>query len=56
MAIKSRRVEAWERLARDLDVAKLDAMTSTIPLADVIGAGQAILDGKLRGRTVVRIA
>jgi hypothetical protein len=31
-------------------------MTSTIPLEDVIGAGEAILSGKLRGRTVVRIA
>jgi acrylyl-CoA reductase (NADPH) len=56
MAKKPRRIEAWERLARDLDIAKLEAMTSTIPLEDVIGAGEAILSGKLRGRTVVRIA
>ena len=56
MAKKPRRIEAWERLARDLDVAKLEAMTSTIPIEDVIAAGAAILAGKLRGRTVVRIA
>jgi hypothetical protein len=31
-------------------------MTSTIPIEDVIAAGAAILAGKLRGRTVVRIA
>ncbi|MBV9566695.1 MAG: oxidoreductase [Hyphomicrobiales bacterium] len=55
MASKARRIEAWERLARDLETAKLDAMTSTIPLEEVIGAGEAILAGKLRGRTVVRI-
>ena len=55
MAKKQRRLEAWERLARDLDVAKLEAMTRTIPLEDVIGAGEAILAGKLRGRTVVRV-
>ena len=56
MASKSRRIEAWERLARDLDTSKLAAMTSTIRLEETIGAGEAILAGKLRGRTVVRIA
>jgi acrylyl-CoA reductase (NADPH) len=56
MAKKPHRIEAWEQLAHDLDIAKLEAMTSTIPLEDVIGAGEAILSGKLRGRTVVRIA
>ncbi len=55
MAEKSRRIEAWNRLARDLDVAKLETMTSIIPLEDVVGAGEAILAGKLRGRTVVRV-
>jgi acrylyl-CoA reductase (NADPH) len=56
MAKKPHRIEAWEQLAHDLDIAKLEAMTSTIPLEDVIGAGEAILSGKLRGRTVVLIA
>ena len=56
MASKSRRIEAWERLARDLDTSKLAAMTSTIRLEETIGAGEAILAGKLLGRTVVRIA
>jgi acrylyl-CoA reductase (NADPH) len=55
MAKKPRRMEAWERLARDLDIAKLETMTSIIALEDVIGAGEAILAGKLRGRTVVRV-
>jgi len=55
MAAKSRRIEAWDRLARDLDPAKLEAMTRTIPLEETISAGEAILAGKLRGRTVVRI-
>lgn len=55
MAPKALRIEAWSRLARDLDRAKLAAMTTTIPLADVIVAGEAILAGKVRGRLVVEI-
>ena len=52
---KPRRVEAWQRLAGDLDHAKLARITSTIPFAQVIDAGKALLDGHLRGRTVVEI-
>ncbi|MFI4997022.1 MAG: oxidoreductase, partial [Hyphomicrobiales bacterium] len=55
MAPRARRIEAWSRLARDLDLAKLDTMTKTIPLEEVIGAGEAILSGKVRGRIVVKI-
>jgi acrylyl-CoA reductase (NADPH) len=51
-----RRVQAWERLARDLDVKKLASMTSTIKLADVKAAANDILAGKVRGRIVVEIA
>jgi acrylyl-CoA reductase (NADPH) len=52
---KPRRIEAWRRLASDLDRAKLGQITSTIPFAQVFEAGQAILDGRLRGRVVVAI-
>jgi acrylyl-CoA reductase (NADPH) len=52
---QGRRVEAWQRLARDLDLAKLDMMTSRIPLDQVIATAPAILEGKIRGRTVVTI-
>lgn len=55
MAPRALRLAAWERLARDLDPAKLDLMTSTIPLEGVIEAGRDILDGKVRGRIVVEI-
>ena len=55
MAPKSLRLEAWERLARDLDPEKLAAMTTTIGLNEVIDAGRAILDGKVRGRIVVEV-
>ena len=55
MAPKPLRIEAWNRLARDLDRAKLAAMTRTIRLDEVIGAGQQIIDGQVRGRIVVEI-
>ena len=55
MAPKSRRVEAWGRLARELDLAKLDAMTRTIGLADVPQAAEEIIAGRVRGRTVVEV-
>ena len=49
------RREAWRRLATDLDRGKLQALTTEIGLDGVIGAGQAIVEGKVRGRTVVRL-
>ena len=55
MCPKARRMEAWRRLAQDLDLGKLAAMTSTIKLDQVIETGSAILDGKIRGRVVVEI-
>ena len=55
MALKGRRLEAWSRLARDLDHGKLQTMTRTIRFAEVIEAGREILEGKIRGRVVVEI-
>lgn len=55
MCPKPRRVEAWARLAADLDRDKLAGITSTIQLKDVIAAGADILAGKVRGRLVVGI-
>jgi acrylyl-CoA reductase (NADPH) len=49
------RREAWKRLATDLDRGKLQDMVSEIGLADVIAAGPAIVEGKVRGRIVVRV-
>jgi acrylyl-CoA reductase (NADPH) len=50
-----RRLEAWRRLAADLDRAKLAAMTETIPLNQVFDAGARIVKGETRGRLVVTI-
>lgn len=49
------RREAWSRLARDLDLALLDTMTETVSLADAIPAAQRIIEGGIRGRTVVHV-
>ena len=56
MCPKPRREQAWARLAKDLDMAKLDSLTSHIKLDDVIAAGADIMSGKVRGRIVVDIA
>ena len=52
---KPRRLQAWDRLAKDLDPAKLAAMTHTIPFSGLRQAAEDILGGKIRGRLVVEI-
>jgi acrylyl-CoA reductase (NADPH) len=49
------RRQAWERLARDLDAGKLEAMTREIGLADAVAAGSDILAGRIAGRVVVNV-
>lgn len=49
------RQEAWRRLARDLDLTKLDTMTTEIALDQVLEHAAAVLDGKIRGRLVVDV-
>jgi acrylyl-CoA reductase (NADPH) len=49
------RQQAWDRLETDLDRAKIEAMTSEIGLPEVIGAAARIVEGRVRGRIVVRI-
>ena len=51
-----KRREAWRRLAKELDLAKLSAMTTTVGFAEVGRLGEAILAGEVRGRTVVTVA
>jgi acrylyl-CoA reductase (NADPH) len=45
----------WGRLVRDLPPAKLDAMTTTVALGDLLDLADAILKGQVRGRIVVHI-
>jgi acrylyl-CoA reductase (NADPH) len=53
MAPKQLRQQAWSRIESDLDLDKLDAITTTIDFEDIIGAATDIIDGKIKGRVVV---
>jgi len=55
-APRERRLQAWQRLVRDLDREKLRLMTRTIALADVFAAAEDILAGRVRGRLVVDVS
>ncbi len=54
MASLSLRERAWGRLAQDLDLAKLDALTTEVSLAEAIPQARRLMDGQVRGRIVVR--
>ena len=56
MAPMAKRQAAWARLAKDLDLAKLHAMTETRPVRDVVTLAPEILAGKIRGRVVLEVA
>ena len=55
MAPLAVRQEAWQRLGRDLDVAKLDAITHEIGLGDAIRVATELMAGQVRGRIVVDV-
>ncbi len=55
MCPRPRRLEAWGRLASDLDPATLGSMTRTVRLDEVGALAPRILDGQVRGRVVVEV-
>ncbi|MGB9028462.1 MAG: MDR family oxidoreductase [Rhodomicrobium sp.] len=55
MAPNAKRLQAWARLAQDLDPQKLAAMTETQPWKDVLELAPQILQGKVRGRIVLEV-
>jgi acrylyl-CoA reductase (NADPH) len=55
MAPLARRQQAWARLARDLDAAKLASMVTEITLEQAGEYAQALMAGQVRGRIVVKI-
>ena len=50
-----RRTQAWQRIARDLPMEKLETISREVPLADVPAEAERILKGQVRGRTVVDV-
>jgi acrylyl-CoA reductase (NADPH) len=55
MAPLARRQQAWQRLARDLDHAKLESMITEISLDQAVDQAQALMASQVRGRIVVKI-
>jgi acrylyl-CoA reductase (NADPH) len=53
MAPKAVRLEAWRRIAADLDLKKLSTLSRSIGFDGIVGAARDIVDGKIRGRVVV---
>jgi len=49
------RLRAWERIARDLPMDKLEAMVQPASLGDLPGLGRDILNGQVKGRVVVDV-
>jgi acrylyl-CoA reductase (NADPH) len=55
MCPRSARLEAWARLARDLDISRLDAISHGIGLSEAISSAPSLLAGEVRGRLVVDV-
>ncbi len=55
MAPIAKREQAWQRITTDLDLEKLALLSNEITLDEIPAAAEAILNGAIRGRTVVKI-
>ena len=55
MAPRALREQAWARLARDLDPARLETMVTETDLAGATVQAQRLMAGAVRGRVVVKI-
>jgi len=55
MQPKASRLVAWQRIARDLPMDKLEAMIQPAALGDLPALGQEILKGRVQGRVVVDV-
>ena len=49
------RKRAWDRIATDLPLAKLEAMVSSATLSDLPAIGRDILKGNVKGRVVINV-
>ena len=55
MAPRPRRLKAWDRLARDLDISKLDSIGQKIGLSQAADAAAKFMSGEVRGRYIVDV-
>jgi acrylyl-CoA reductase (NADPH) len=56
MCPRAERIPAWERLARDLPLDRLEQITHIVPLGEVTALAPRILKGEVRGRIVIDLA
>ncbi|MDD3326167.1 MAG: oxidoreductase [Zoogloea sp.] len=55
MCPRAERLVAWQRLAADLDVAKLERISREVGLAEAIPLAASLLNGEVRGRIIVDV-
>ena len=55
MCPKPLRLQAWQRLERDLDLGKLGEIAAEIGLSEVIDTADGLLAGRIRGRRIVDV-
>ena len=55
MCPRPERLEAWNRLVRDLDPAKLEAIADEIGLTEVVPTAERLMTGRVRGRVIVDV-
>ena len=49
----AKRIEAWDRLAKEVDAAAVSAIATEIPLAQAIPVAAELLEGRVKGRVIV---
>ena len=52
---KAKRVEAWTRLANEVDRAKLASISRTEPLSRIVELSEDVLGGRVRGRLAIDV-
>ena len=55
MCPRAERLEAWRRLGADLDISKLETISTEISLPDAIPAASKLIRGEIRGRVIVDV-
>jgi acrylyl-CoA reductase (NADPH) len=55
MCPREDRLNAWKRLATDLDVSKLEMITTEISLSETLDVASKLMQGEVRGRVVVDV-
>jgi acrylyl-CoA reductase (NADPH) len=55
MCPRAERLVAWQRLASDLDVEKLEKISREVCLAEAIPLAASLLNGEVRGRIIVDV-